>query len=110
MGTQSPCLSCTGLLPALAPSFRTSPKAVSHGLGLSFLFWKPLSRHIAQLKKKTTNTSKCVPLVFMKLSPGGASGDLPTPCRAWELTHLDELYPFILDTANLSLWEQEAAI
>lgn len=110
MGRQSPCLSCTGLLPALAPSFRTSPKAVPHGLGLSFLFWKPLCRHIAQLKKKTTNTSKCVPLVFMKLSPGGASGDLPTPCQAWELTHLDELYPFILDTANLSLWEQEAAI
>lgn len=46
----------------------------------------------------------------MKLSSGGASDDLPVPRRAWELTHLDKLYPFILDTAYLSLWEQEAAI
>lgn len=77
------------------------------------LLWKSLSRHPAQLKKKKkeiTKQAKVHSSVFYGIESWCGSGHAPSPCWACELTHLDEFYPFILDTADLRLWKQEAAI
>lgn len=48
-------------------------------------------------------------LVFMKLSPGVA-WPLALALLGCELTHLDEFYSFVLHSADLGLWKQEAAV
>lgn len=53
--------------------------------------------------------------VFMKQSWGStATGPRPAACVQacvrCALTHLDELDPFVLHSADLGLWKQEAAV
>lgn len=64
------------------------------------------------LKKGKSERVEALP-VFMKQSWGSAATGpalLRARVRACTLTHLDELDPFVLHSADLGLWKQEAAI
>lgn len=63
--------------------------------------------HSSQLKKEKCKRVEALP-VFM--SPGVARPLALAPAGRASLTHLDKLYSFVLHSADLGLWKQEAAI